>query len=188
MPYCAKCGAQYDEKFDGCPLCANSATAAPRPAQVSFAIPDMGSLLGYGGALLLLVGTFLPALKLSAIIINADYSLLGGGPFMAQMNASNGSPTTAFVFLGAIIALLAVATAVLVFMKIWPALWATGGLALIVIGYGFFSLTTKIGDAVKAAGSSGSAIASAIQPGWGWAVLLIGVLLVLATAFFARTR
>lgn len=144
--------------------------------------------MAFGGALLLLIGTFLPVLKLSVAIVNADYSLLGGGPFMDQMNQSADSPTSSFMMIGIILALLAVGTAVLVFMKIWPGLWATGGAALVVIGYGFFTLNSKISEAVKAAGESAAAVSSAIQPGWGWAVLLVGALLVLAAAFMSMQK
>ena len=144
------------------------------------------SLLGIGGAILLLGGAWLPVLKLSGNVIGGDYSLLGGGPFMDQINASNDSLMQSFMTLGVILAVLAVATAVLVFMKIWPGLWATGGVALVTVGYGFFSLTSKIGDAVKAAGGSGSAVSNAFRPGWGWAVLFVGALTVLADAFLSQ--
>jgi hypothetical protein len=143
-------------------------------------------LLGLGGTILLLVGTWLPVLKLSGNVIGGDYSLLGGGPFMDQINASKDSLMQSFMTLGIILAVLAVATAVLVLLRIWVGLWATGGVALATVGYGFFSLTSKLSDAVKAAGTSGSAVSSAFQPGWGWAVLFVGAAMVLGAALLSQ--
>jgi hypothetical protein len=186
MPVCAKCGARYDEKFDGCPLCANAANQA-RPSGVTLGVPaDLRSIFGIGGALLMLVGTFLPALRLSAIIINADYSLLGGGPFMDQMNASKDSPMAGFTILGLALAVLAVATAALIVLRIWQGLWVTGGLALAATGFGFFSVTSKIAAAVRNAGANGSAVSSVIQPGWGWAVMFVGAALVFGAALLSH--
>ncbi len=198
MAFCAKCGTDYDEATGGCPQCAGAAPpvpiapyGSPAPAApVTFTMPtDKPSLMAYGGAALLLVGTFLPALKLStgalgglAASVNVEYSLLGGGPGAELMAKSADSPTGMFVVLGVLFAALAVATAFLVLRKMWQPLFASGGIALVVVAYGFFTLTSKIGEAVKAAGAYGKQVSDMIQPGWGWAALLVGAGLILAAA------
>lgn len=189
MPFCAKCGAQYDDKFDGCPLCANSAAVPAPPVAGSFTIPmDKASLIGIGGGVLLFIGTFLPVLRFSLQGIGVDYSLLAGGPGAETLAKSADSPTSMFMMLGIVLAIAGVASVALVVMKIWTGLWASGGVALLAVAYGFLTLTGKISDLVKSAGAQGSLVSAAIQPGWGWGVLFVGAALVLAAAFLSQQK
>jgi hypothetical protein len=187
MAFCARCGSQYDETQGGCPVCASIAPTSVQSAPPAFAFPtDKASLMGFGGSALLLIGTFLPALRISLLGVNADVGLLGGGVVADAMAKSADSPTQMFTMLGVVLAILGVASAVLVFMKIWPGLWASGGVALLAVAYGFFTLSSKISEAVKSAGSQGALVSSAVQPGYGWAVLLVGAGLVLGAAFMKQ--
>jgi hypothetical protein len=119
-----------------------------------------------------------------------SWALLGSAPAGGEaLSSAADSPTGMFMLIGIVLAVLAVATAVLVFQKMWIYLWATGGAAILAIGYGFLTLSSKLGEAKQAAGLAGDLgklISDAIQPGWGWAVLLVGAALILGAAFLKQ--
>ncbi len=181
MPDCAKCGAHYDERFDGCPLCANAVAGGGSPRNVY--LPDISTPFGYGGALLLVVGTLLPALKLSAIVFNAEFSLLGGGPGFEAIRASANSPIQNFQILGVVLVAFAIGTVALMLIKMRFGLWATGALALAVTAYGYLTLNSKIAELIVSTGADPRALSGMIQPGSGWIALTAGSLLILASAF-----
>jgi len=174
MKKCAKCGFEYDDAYDGCPQCAQS--VEDRPAKQTIAI-DGRTLVGLAGAILLFVGAFLPIVSL---------------PFVGSVNYFNNGQGDGIIIVG-----LALISALLILIKRYRGLWATGGLSLLVLGYTFYTLSARIADAKASmesqlAGNPFIGIAQAamqsVQLQWGWAVLVLGAVLLLAAAVMSEVR
>ncbi len=174
MKKCAKCGFEYDDAYDGCPQCARALEA--RPAATIGSV-DAPMLLGLAGAALLFIGAFLPIVSLPAVG-SVNYFNNGQGD-------------------GTILIALALISALLVLIKRYKFLLVTGGLSLVLLGYTFFALNARIADAKAAleaqlAGNPFIGIAQAamqsVQMQWGWAVLVLGAVLLLAAWFMDSKR
>jgi hypothetical protein len=174
MKKCAKCDFEYGDEYDGCPQCAQS--AASSPAKQTAAI-DGRTLVGLSGAVLLFVGAFLPIVSL---------------PIVGSVNYFNNGQGDGIIIVG-----LALISALLILIRRYRGLWATGGLSLLMLGYTFYTLTARIADArasmeSQLAGNPFIGLAQAamqsVQLQWGWAVLVLGAVLLLATAVMSEVR
>lgn len=190
---CLKCGVRNEaasgSELEACPGCgaiyskverANAVDAQPRRTRRA-ARPAAGisqrAIVGLLGAAVLALGVFMP---------------LVSGPMGMQMNYfSNGQGQ------GSAVLILAACTAVLVLVSRFSLLWLTGGLSAAMVAFTFWRVMSKIDDA-KAVMTSGlednpfrglaDMAAQSIQMQWGWAVLAIGAVLVLAAAWMKDAR
>jgi hypothetical protein len=133
--------------------------------------------LGLAGAALLFIGVFCPLISI---------------PIAGTMNYfQNGSGDGKFILV------FVAATVVLCLMKKFTLLWITGIGSAGLIGYTFFNLQIGLSDAKQRiqddladnpfAGLATMAVES-IQIQWGFAVLAIGAVLVLAAAGMPQTK
>ena len=132
---------------------------------------DERQKFGFAGAGLLLLGVFAP---------------LFSAPVIGSQNYIQSGQGDGIVILG-----LALITAIMVVLERYTVLWYTGLGSLLAIGYTFFEFQRRINDvrAEMAAELSGNPFAGlaeialdSVQLQWGWAVLLIGAILILVAA------
>ena len=128
-------------------------------------------LLGISGSALLFIGVFLPVVKLP-IVGDMNYFANGRGD-------------------GVLVLLLSVTSLALVLLRWYRELWITGLGSAAVLAFTFFNFQSKMGQ-MKAQmetqlkdnpfrGFANLAMQS-VQLQWGWAVLVIGTVLLIATA------
>lgn len=182
---CPECGAIYSRveaafasKSARTPAVKPTATVRQSSAQADFpeeAVEPEGitqrQIIGFLGAAVLAIGVFMPLIS---------------GPFGMSANYfSNGQGDGVFILV------MAICTAGLVFRRKYRLLWVAGGLSLVMLAITFVRVQSNFSK-VKAqmeAGLAGNpfrgiadaAIAS-MQMQWGWVVLAIGALLILACA------
>ena len=130
-------------------------------------------LLGVLGSSILFIGVFMPIISIP-VVGNRNYFQNGRGD-------------------GAIVLLLAVLSIGLVISKRYKALWGTGLASLSVMSFSFFNVwsimsqdSTELQSKFMADPFEGLAelAMQSAQLEWGWAVLMIGVVSVLTSAFF----
>jgi hypothetical protein len=134
------------------------------------ASPERATLLALLGAALLFFGAFSPVFSVP---------IVGAQTFMQNGQAQ-----------GLIVIALAVVAAFFALTKRHRALWLPGLLALATIGYSYFSFRSElsgIGDDLPFRELREAALES-VQLQWGWAVLLLGALLVCAAAFYGSAN
>ena len=128
-------------------------------------------LLGLIGSIVLFIGVFAPIVSV---------------PIMGNMNYfQNGKGD------GTIVIILAIASLILVLAKQYRGLWLTGLGSLSVMAFTFINFQTKISE-VKSqmetdlAGNPFRGLADmamqSVQLQWGWALLVVGAALVIASA------
>ncbi len=133
-------------------------------------------LLGISGSALLFIGVFLPVVKLP-IVGDMNYFANGRGD-------------------GVLVLLLSVTSLALVLLRWYRELWITGLGSAAVLAFTFFNFQSKMGQ-MKAQmetqlkdnpfrGFANLAMQS-VQLQWGWAVLVIGTVLLIATAAMKDT-
>jgi len=129
------------------------------------------SLLGVLGSALLILGVFLPIMSI---------------PIVGDLDYFHNGRTDA-----AMIIVLALLSMILGLAKRFKALWVTGLASLGVLAFNFIHLRTMISQARSAAGSElpgnylatlSAATIERIQMAWGWAVLVIGGIVVIVAA------
>jgi len=137
-------------------------TTVPAPVQSKQIGLSKKQILGYAGAAILIVGVFMPVVSIP-IYGSITYYNNGTGD-------------------GLIIIILAAISAAITFYKKYPGLLLTAGASLLIIAYDFLNLQSKISDLTNQLQGNifGNAIAQAVQMQWGWAVLVIGALLLVA--------
>ncbi len=128
-------------------------------------------VVGLIGSLLLVLGVFMPIVSV---------------PILSQMNYfQNGRGD------GTIVLVLGLASVVAVLARRYGALWLTGGASLVVMAITFVNFQSRLSRArtdmeSQLAGNPFRGIADAamqaVQLQWGWAVLVLGAILVLASA------
>jgi hypothetical protein len=128
-------------------------------------------MLGLIGSIVLFIGVFTPIVSV---------------PIMGNMNYfQNGKGD------GTLILILAVVTLVLVLMKKYKGLWFTGVGSLAVMAFTFINFQMKISDMKsqmesELAGNPFRGLADmamqSVQLQWGWALLIVGAGLVIASA------
>ena len=178
---CPQCGAIYAKLESAMAI---SATERQRSAQRSRAAelevaPAEGitqrQVVGFLGAAVLATGVFMPLIS---------------GPFGMTANYfANGKGDGVFI-LG-----MAVCSAALVLARNYRLLWLTGGLSLGMLAFTFYRLQSGVGQ-IKAEMESSlqgnpfrglaDAALQSMQMQWGWAVLVIGAVLILASAAMQR--
>jgi hypothetical protein len=118
--------------------------------------------LGITGSALLAVGAFLPLVSVP-IVGSITYVHNGRGD-------------------GIIVLALAVLSALIVLAKRFRVLWLTGLASLALIGYSFLNIRAAIAlMEMELANNPFRGLAN-VQLQWGWAVLIVGAVLLLATA------
>ena len=133
-------------------------------------------LLGILGSATLFIGVFMPIVKL---------------PIVGELNyLHNGRGDGVFILI------LAVVSLVLVLIRWYRELWITSLGSAAVLAYTFFNLQSKIGQIETQMatdlkdnpfrGLADLAVKS-IQLQWGWAVLVIGIVLLIAAAAMKDT-
>lgn len=139
------------------------------PAAVPFG--PLNQILGLLGSALLILGAFAPVVSV---------------PFHGSITYFNNGHGD-----GVIVASLGAISLLLALAQRFRWLVATGGLSLFIVAVGLLQLVTKISDTkagmdVQLSGNLFRGLAEAamesIQVQWGWALLLIGALLVMAAA------
>lgn len=128
-------------------------------------------ILGIAGSALLLVGVFLPLMKL---------------PFVGEINYfQNGRGDGVFVLV------FALGSLTMVLARQYSGLWLTGLGSAGIMAFSFFNIQSKISSMQgeldsQLAGNPFRGLADiamqSVQFQWGWAVLLLGAIAVLATA------
>lgn len=120
------------------------------------------STFGFAGAALLAVGTFLPLVSLP-IVGSLTYFNNGQGD-------------------GVLVLVLALLSALIVAARRFRALWLTGLASLVLIGYSFVNMSWAMAQMqLELADNPFRGLATA-QMQWGWAVLVLGAILLLAAA------
>ncbi len=128
-------------------------------------------LIGLLGCLLLFLGVFAPIEK---------------APIVGSVNYYNNGKGA-----GAALIVIAVVSAVFVLTRLFKALWVSGIVALALTLHGFFKLQRdlnrmKSGVHVDFSGTPFEGLAQlaseSVQMQWGWAVLIIGAVLLIASA------
>lgn len=174
MKRCATCDFEYDDAYDGCPQCAHKAAdkAAPRNAAFN---PRMA--VGLAGVAFLFVGVFVPIVSL---------------PIVGSVNYFNNGKGDGTFLLG-----LSLISALLVVIKRYRGLLVTGGLSLLMLGYSFYALNQRLAEVQTSmekelAGNPFAGLAQAamqsVQLQWGWAVLVIGAVLLVVAGLMNGAR
>jgi hypothetical protein len=175
MKKCAKCDFVYDDAYDGCPQCAK--TAEGRPTAKAVSAFDGPALVGLGGAALLFVGAFMPIVSL---------------PIVGNVNYFNNGQGDGVVLIG-----LALISALLVLLRRYRWLLVTSVLSLGVLGYTFITLSGRIAEMktgleAQLQGNPFAGLAQvamqSVQMQWGWAVLVLGGVLLLASWGMSEAR
>lgn len=180
---CPLCGAIYskverasakDEEQPGAPPARRSQVRQLEERPSGF---SQRQWVGFLGAAVLAVGVFAPLIS---------------GPMGMSMNYfANGKGQGIFVLA------MAACTAALVFARRYPLVWATGGLSAAVVGFTFYRALSTLEQAKQVMTSDlegnpfrglADMAAESMQMQWGWALLGIGCLLVLASAWMRDAR
>lgn len=132
-------------------------------------------LIGFFGVLLLFIGVFLPILSV---------------PIMGEISLFNNGKSDGMIILG-----LSVVSTALIFMDKIKLLWVTSGISTALLTYDFYMLSSKISQ-TKAElsekmqgnpfGGFADAMMSSVQLQFGWAVLFLGCIILLATPILAN--
>lgn len=193
---CAKCGLYCNENSAFCPNCGKPMSTSSSPAAAFPNIPttfdDQGSstsrhqraetesnnnlaaIVGLVGASILAVGVFL-------LVVSA--------PFIGNMNLFQDG-----LSIGGALLAIAVVSSILALTRQFRALWLTGISSLILLSYSLTHFIVRISQAKAAmqnAGANepfaklGQAMVGAVQLQWGWPLLFIGALAIVASAIIA---
>jgi hypothetical protein len=182
MNYCPNCGREYAPHSAMCPPC-NYWFRAPEPSLAGAPSGFDKRMIGsFAGAVLLLVGLFMPLVGVPFFTINyyslTQFSSLAGLGFFLLLLCGFG-------------AIVLAATKRYELLK-WPGL-----AALIITAYTFFVINSKLSEAktemvrnmatMPEATSNplkgmGNAFMSMIQMQWGWGVLAVGAALLIVAS------
>lgn len=127
---------------------------------------SLGPIIGFVGAFLLLVGCFAPIVTLP---------LFGTATYFGNGNVD-----------AILVLVFCVVSIAVILLKKYLALYFTGIASLGVIIFDLYSLIRKIADLKDETPTSQQATIMAIQIQWGWAVLIIGGILLLISAYYCE--
>lgn len=128
-------------------------------------------ILGIIGAVLLIIGIFLPIVSVFGISLS----------YFDSFRMSSGAVD------GLIICGLGVVSLIIALLNKTRILIITGILALGVMAIDFFSFKSKMSEASSTTNTElSSALADAIQLKWGWVVLVLGALLLIAAGLMRK--
>jgi len=167
LPICPDCGAVGGERFnEGSPQKdANKAPSVPVDTSAC-------RILGLIGSGVLFVGVFMPIVSL---------------PVLGKLNYFNNGKGV-----GVILIIMAVASLILIAVKQHRLLWVTGLGSLALLVYTYIVLQKFIKEVTESVGQelSGNPFAElvtvafqSVQLQWGWAIMVVGAVLLLAAAF-----
>ncbi|MEO6484686.1 MAG: hypothetical protein ABIO54_04175 [Pyrinomonadaceae bacterium] len=188
MRTCNKCGEQeVPTGATFCPSCGQSmATTTPAArepesdirsdvASLGLSSVPLPQILGLAGSAILFVGVFMPIISLP-IVGSMNYFQNGRGD-------------------GVIILLIAILSGFLSLGKRYRFLLYTGGGSLIILALTFIFFQVRMSQAQaemkKSMGNNpfaglGDAMMNSVQISWGWAVLILGAVLLIAAALIKR--
>jgi len=134
-------------------------------------------LIGFLGALVLLIGVFLPILS---------------APILGSISLLNNGKSD-----GLIVCALTILSFILIFFNQLRLLWLTGGLSFVLISFDLYMVTNKISQtkaevAEKLQGNPfggfADAMMSSIQLQFGWVILYLGCIILLLTPILLNKR
>ncbi len=128
-------------------------------------------ILGIVGGVLLLIGVFCP-------LVGVDF--LGQSMTVSYIGSGNTS------WEGLLMILLGIAGIALAVLRKYKLLLIPGILALAIIAYDYFSFKAKMSEMLSAAGSRSTELENAVSMKWGWIVLILGALALLAAGAMGR--
>lgn len=162
---CPVCSKHISKNALSCPHCGEP--MAQSTGSLLSSKDSKESLLGFGGATLLMIGAFLPAIN---IPIRGSISYLNNG---------RGD--------GMLIILIALLAFYYVYKKKKRALMLSGGFALIVIAYGFVNILQKVAGVKEGATSGmGKALLSGVDVGSAFGVTAVGAILIIISSFMMK--
>ena len=151
----------------------------------------LAQILGIVGSILLLLGLFAPVLHAPIVgtVSYLQFSNLKGEYFVSTLKGNT--------FGGAsnLLAWCVAGSFFLSYVRIYNLLWYTGVVALVFTGGGYMVLQERLAQQLAAeaqqqqAGGnafSGFSIAISVQPQWGWGLLILGPVLIIAAAVVAE--
>ena len=156
---CPTCSEAIHVPLQGRPL---RAEAPPPQAQIARPAEqgNLNMLLGIAGSLILVLGVFAPLIRL---------------PTLGTMNYFGNGKGDGVVFL-----ILAVASLVLSVMRRHRGLWITGIISAALLLFGFIGFQDVVTHAEQKSAATGRPVD--VQLEWGWALLIVGTLLIVIAA------
>lgn len=128
-------------------------------------------ILGIVGGVLLLIGVFCP-------LVGVDF--MGQSMSVSYIGSGNTS------WEGLLMILLGIAGIALAVLRKYKLLLVPGILALAIIAYDYFSFKAKMSEMLSAAGSRSTELENAVSMKWGWIVLILGALALLAAGAMGK--
>jgi hypothetical protein len=129
-------------------------------------------ILGIIGGVLLIIGVFCPLIGVDIMGQSMNVSYLGSG------NTS---------WEGLVMILLGIAGIALAVLRKYKYLLILGVLAIAILAYDYFSFKSKLSERLAGAGDAvRDQMANAISMKWGWIVLILGALALIAAGAMGR--
>lgn len=129
-------------------------------------------ILGIIGGVLLLIGVFCP-------LVGVDF--MGQSMSVAYIGSGTGTSWE-----GLLLILLGIAAIALAVLRKYKLLLVPGIIALAILAYDYFSFKSKMSEMISGAGAQGTAVQDAVSMKWGWIVLILGALALLAAGAMGR--
>lgn len=129
-------------------------------------------ILGIVGGVLLLIGVFCP-------LVGVDFM----GQSMTVSYIGSGTGTS---WEGLLMILLGIAGIALAVLRKYKLLLIPGILALAIVAYDYFSFKSKMSEMMSAAGTRSTELENAVSMKWGWIVLILGALALIAAGAMGR--
>jgi hypothetical protein len=127
-------------------------------------------ILGIVGGVLLIIGVFCPLIGIEMLGVNISYIGSVAGTSWE----------------GLVLILLGIAGIALAVLRKYKLLLVPGILALAILAYDYFSFKAKFSEAVAGAGERSAEIENAVSMKWGWIVLILGALALLAAGAMGK--
>ncbi len=129
-------------------------------------------ILGIVGGVLLIIGVFCPLVGVDFGVISQNFAYIGSG--------------TGVDMKGLILILLGIAGIGLAVVRKYKLLLVPGILALAILVFDYLNFKSKFSEVVSGAGSRGAEVENAVSMKWGWIVLLLGALALLAAGAMGK--